>query len=274
MSDLLTDPRELSKALLEIAFLFAVFYYLLKFMRGTRAAGIIRGFIFLCVFAFVIVMWLTQIFQLVHIRWILEWILPYLALTLIVIFQPELRRALTLLGQNPFMERFMARESSVLDEIEKAATRLSKKRHGALIAIEREVSLGGYIEGGVRLDAEVSSEAIETIFYPGTPLHDGAIILQNDRVAAAGCLFPLSDNPDIAKTLGTRHRAGIGITEESDSITVIVSEETGAISVGSGGRLTHDVDRESLRRLLRDLLTRAPLPPPGERGAPAEERNA
>lgn len=254
--DLFRSPADFGKALAEFLLLFVVFYYLLKFMRGTRAAGIVKGFLFFFVFAFVIVMWLTQLFQLVHIRYILESILPYLALAVIVIFQPELRRALIKLGQNPFLESFMSRESNVLDEIEKAATRLSKNRIGALMAIEREVSLGSYAEGGVRLDAEVSSELIETVFFTGTPLHDGAIIIQNQKIAAAGCLFPLTDNPDVAKTLGTRHRAGIGITEESDAITVIVSEETGNISVGFRGRLTHDLDREGLRKLLREILAK------------------
>lgn len=271
MTDLFRTPGDLFRAIAEMGLLFFVFYYLLKYMRGTRAAGIIKGFIFIFVFAFVIVMWLTRLFELVHIRYVLEWILPYLALALIVIFQPELRRALTKLGQTPFMEKFMSRDTTVLDEIEKAATRLSKNRIGALMAIEREVSLGSYVEGGVRLDAEVSSELIETLFFTGTPLHDGAIIVQNEKIAAAGCLFPLSDNPDIARTMGTRHRAGIGITEESDAITVIVSEETGSISIGFGGKLTHDLDRDGLRKLLRELLAQpAALPPAGERGEAGE----
>ena len=146
-------------------------------------------------------------------------------------------------------------ESALIEELIRAVSNLSKEKIGALIAIEREISLGTYVEGGVFIDAEVKADLIDTVFWPGSALHDGAIVIQNERIAAAGCLFPLTENPEISKRLGTRHRAAIGLTEETDAVTVVVSEETGNISVGVRGHLERDLDRDSLRRILRELLT-------------------
>ncbi|MHC4597391.1 MAG: diadenylate cyclase, partial [Planctomycetota bacterium] len=156
---------------------------------------------------------------------------------------------------NPFVSVFLKKEIVVIEEIVLATNRLAKDKIGALLAIEREIGLGSFIEGGVYIDAEMSADLIDAIFWPGSALHDGAIIIQSGRIAAAGCLFPLTDNPEVSKRLGTRHRAAIGLTEETDAITVVVSEETGKISLGVRGHLEQDLDREGLRKILRELLT-------------------
>jgi len=242
------------RAAVEIFLLFIFFYYILRSMQGSRGAGMIRGFIVVFVIAFIVLMEVTIRFELDRIRFMLQGIVPALVMILAVIFQPELRRALVRLGQGPFLFPLLKAESVPVEEIVKAATRLSKNRIGALIAIQRDNTLASYIEGGVKMDAEVTAELFETIFYPGAALHDGAVIVVGDRIAAAGCLFPLTDNPDVARTLGTRHRAGIGITEETDAVTVIVSEETGKISIGARGVLSQDLDKDELERRLRDLF--------------------
>jgi diadenylate cyclase len=249
----------------EILLLFLFFYFVLNFLRGTRAAGILKGMALVFLFVLVVVMRFTEQFELARIRYMMDrWFLPILVVALLIIFQPELRRALVRIGQNPLLTRIFRGERTMIDEVVKAAVRLSKNRVGALIAIEREVRLDAFIESGVKLDALVSSELIEAIFYPGSALHDGAIIVRQGKIAAAGCLFPLSDNPRVAAPLGTRHRAGIGITEESDVVTVIVSEETGKISLGVKGQLQRELDRERLHKLLTELCG-------GQRGEPSLE---
>lgn len=261
MKEIFLSSESLSLALVEIGILFVVFYALLYMLRGSRAAGLLRGFVFFFLFAFVVLLWVTQQLQLERIRYILEQFVPGLVIALIILFQPELRRGLMKIGSNPFFG-MMIEESRVLDELIKAATRLSKHQIGMLLAIEREVKLASYVEGGVQIDGRVSSELLETIFFPGTVLHDGAVIVREDRILAAGCLFPLTDNPNLAKNLGTRHRAGIGLTEESDAIVLIVSEETGRISICHRGEFFPDLDRDRLEKLLRDLTV--PLKPRSE----------
>lgn len=253
--------------LIEIGILWVTFYYLLKFIQGTRGAGVLRGLIFSLVILFLVVMQVTEQFHLDRIQHILKsWFIPALLIAVIVIFQPELRRGLVRMGQNPLFTRILKTEAGYIDEIVEAATLMSKDRTGALLAIERELSLSGYLEGAVRIDADLTSELIETIFFTGSPLHDGAVVIQHGRVTAAGCLFPLTDNPDLAKTLGTRHRAAIGVTEESDCVAVIVSEETGRISIAVKGQLIADLDKATLEAHLRRLLIREAGP-----AAPAEE---
>ncbi len=253
--------------LIEIGILWVTFYYLLKYIQGTRGAGVLRGLIFSLVLLFLVVMQVTEYFQLDRIQHILKnWFIPALVTAVIVIFQPELRRGLVRMGQNPLFAGVLKGDAVFIDEIVEAATLMSKDRTGALLAIEREVSLSGFLEGAVRIDADLTSELIETIFFTGSPLHDGAVIVQHGRVTAAGCLFPLTDNPDLAKTLGTRHRAAIGVTEESDCVAVIVSEETGRISIAVKGQLLADLDKATLEAHLRRLLIREAGP-----AAPVEE---
>jgi len=154
------------------------------------------------------------------------------------------------------------RETAVIRAVVDAVRQMSERRIGALITFEREIGLKTYIEGGVQLDAEVSSGLLNTVFWPGSPLHDGAIIIAEQRIVAAGCLFPLSEKPGLAKSMGTRHRAGIGVTEESDAVSLIVSEETGRVSVAVGGQVTENVPLERLGSVLTDLVVREPRPRP------------
>ncbi len=255
--------EELSKprSWIEIAVLAVAFYFVLNFIRGTRGAGILKGVVFLFVAAFLGAMYLTEMFGLVHIKQMLAYALSGSALAVIIIFAPELRRGLAHLAQSPLLSPLLRGQSSrVIDEVVNAAAKLSKNRIGALVAIERDVGLGEYIENGVRIDAQLTSELLETIFYPGSALHDGAVVVQHDRVAAAACLLPLTDDPSISKSMGTRHRAALGISEDTDAIVLVVSEETGRISVVADGKLTGDLTRDSLHRFLGDLFTRRERP--------------
>ena len=170
----------------------------------------------------------------------------------LIIFQQEIRRGLANIGQRRW-SRFFLKESEIISEITTACFLLSKRKIGALDAIERETRLENYIESGIEIDAKVNSELLITMFMPNTPLHDGGIVIAGERIAASGCLFPLTQNPKVSTTLGTRHRAALGLSEETDAIVVVVSEETGGVSVAIGGRLTHDLDRESLERVLSNL---------------------
>ncbi|MEK7450201.1 MAG: diadenylate cyclase CdaA [Planctomycetota bacterium] len=245
---------DLIRSLIEIIIISILFYYLLISLRGTRGAGILKGLIFITVITFLVVVMSTRFFKLSTLHYILkEWFFLVLVFALVVIFQQELRRSLLRLGQSRLLNPFFSVKSEVITEIIEAALKLSKNRVGALITLEREISLKPYIEGGVQLNAQVSSELLQTIFHPGSPLHDGAVIIREDRIMAAGCLFPLTDNPEISKSVGTRHRSGIGITEESDALVVIVSEETGRISIGVKGQLTTELDETSLQNMLEGL---------------------
>jgi len=232
---------------IEIGIIWFVFYYVLISIRGTRAIQVLKGLMVLFIAFFI-----SQLLSLTTINWLLTKIFAISVIALLIIFQPELRRGLAHLGKNRFLAIF-SRTEETINEIVKAAVRLSKRKIGALIAIEREIGLKIYIESGVSMDSKVSNELIQTIFMPHTPLHDGGIIIQEQRIAAAGCLFPLTQNPSISKTMGTRHRAAIGLTEETDAICVIVSEETGAASVAVGGKLTRNLEFPNLKKVLRNL---------------------
>ena len=232
------------KVIVEILVLWFVFYMTILYIKGTRTVQVLKG-----LFILLIVFLVTQRLGLEAINWILTKIIPISIIAFLIIFQPELRRGLARLGQFGI---FPAKEM-VIDEIAKSAVGLSKKKIGALVAIEREVGLRVYVESGVPLDGKVSSELINTIFMPNTPLHDGGIIIEEDRIVAAGCLFPLSQESHITKTLGTRHRAALGLTEETDAIVVVVSEETGTVSIAVRGKLIRDLDREELVKSLSNL---------------------
>ena len=232
------------KVVIEILVLWFVFYMTILYIKGTRTVQVLKG-----IFILAAIFLITQRLGLETINWILTKLIPISIIAFLIIFQPELRRGLARLGQFGI---FPAKEQ-VIDEIAKSAVALSKKKIGALVAIEREVGLRAYIESGVPLDAKVSSELINTIFMPNTPLHDGGIVIEEDRIVAAGCLFPLSQESHVTRTFGTRHRAALGLTEETDAIVVVVSEETGTISIAVGGKLTRDLDREGLVKSLRNL---------------------
>lgn len=246
------EPSQIGSFAVEILILFVVTYLLLRFLQGTRGAGIIRGLAFFMVFAATLLLVLVGWLELYRLRFLASEGFAWVLVAMLVLFQPEFRRVLIRLGEYPLMRWFFRADSSVMDEVVNAAVRLSKLKVGALIALQREVGLGSFTEGGKRLNAEVSSDLMVTIFWPGTPLHDGAVVIANDRLIAAGCLFPLTENIEGVGPLGTRHRAALGVTEESDAIAVVVSEETGTISAAYRGKLTRDMDRKGLLRLLEE----------------------
>jgi len=195
-------------------------------------------------------------FHLDTVNWVIRNLLGYLVFAVIVLFQSDIRRALAHLGRAPFF-RYLAKTESAEESIEElvvAATMLSNQRVGAIIAIERQIGLRNYIEGGIRLDAVLTYDLLISIFLPGSPLHDGAVIVQEDRVAAAACFLPLTVNPRLAKELGSRHRAAIGLTEENDSVAIVVSEETGGISIVVDGQFEQHLDAETLKIRLRALV--------------------
>lgn len=242
------------KPAIEIAILWSFLYFLLIFIKGTPAVQVLKGLIILII-VFFMAFFVTQKLGLTKISWILPKFFAISLIAFLIVFQPELRRGLAQLGQNPIIGIFL-KEEKIVDEIVDAVTFLSKKRIGALIAIEREIGLRPYIESGIPLESRVTSELINTIFMPNTPLHDGGVVIAEGKLQAAGCLFPLTQNPQVSKTLGTRHRAAIGLTEETDAVAVIVSEETGAMSISIGGRLTRNLDNDVLTKVLNKLYKR------------------
>lgn len=241
------------RPVIEIGLLTAVFYYLLLLLRGTRGAAVFSGL----VIALAVLGGVTQIFQLEVINWILSRVLTWLAIAVVVIFQPEIRRALAQLGSQQFFGSTRQR-GELIDVLVDAASALARQRHGALIAVEREVGFRGVAESGVTLDAHASAELLETIFHPTTPLHDGGVVLRGDRIVAAGCVFPLTQRANLSPTLGMRHRAALGLSEETDAVVVVVSEERGEVSVAHRGELTTGLDAAGLRAWLVGTL----MPPP------------
>ena len=236
--------------LLEMLVLSVLFYYMIRFFRGTRGAQVLLGF----VTALVAMLVLTRFFNLDTLNWLLQRLSVYLVIAFVVIFQPEIRRALAELGKQHVFATSL-RERGILDEIVQAISRLAAAKIGALIAIEREIGTRAVQETGTRLDSLVTAELLATIFFPHTPLHDGGVIIEGDRIRAAGCVFPLSAR-DIGKS-GTRHRAAVGLSEETDALVIVVSEETGAISLAYKGRLSRGLDEDRLLRLLSSVLLRA-----------------
>jgi len=231
-------------------------YQFLMLVRGTRAAPMLIG-----VATLGLAFYLARLGELRTLNWLLSTLLPYIVFALIVVFQPEIRHALANLGSRISRMRSSDSAADVYDDILLAANLFSQNQTGALIVIEREIGLRTYMESGIALDARLSYDLLATIFRPSAPLHDGAVIVQRDRIAAAACFLPLSMNPVLSTQLGTRHRAGIGITEETDAVAVIVSEETGSISVAVGGHIDRDLSVERLRERLSSLLRRyAPAP--------------
>ena len=235
--------------LLEILVLSVAFYYVLLFIHGTRGVQVLSGL----ATVFIGLVLLTYFFELNTLNWLLQRATVYIVFALLVIFQPEIRRALAELGRRHLFGGPLMEQTSV-DNLVSAATRLSEQKIGGLIAVERDVGTRAIQETGVAIDSEVSPELLVNIFYPRTPLHDGGVIIQNNRIVAAACVFPLSTREEPSRTLGTRHRAAIGITEETDAIAVVISEETGSISVAYRGRLRRGLDEDRLRRVLTSVL--------------------
>src|SRR5207302_2070304 len=240
---------------IDILLVAVIIYEFLAIIRGTRAALMVVG-----VAALALAFYFARIGELTTLNWLISTLLPYAIFALIVVFQGELRQALARLGRKLTFRSAIASEGDAYDDSVLAANLFAQNQTGALIVIEREVGLRTYIESGVPLDAHLSYDLLATVFRPSAPLHDGAVIVQNDRIAAAACFLPLSMNPVLSTQLGTRHRAGIGVTEETDAIAVIVSEESGAISLAVGGHIERDLTVEQLRERLGGLL-RLYVPP-------------
>jgi diadenylate cyclase len=236
---------------IDILLVAIVIYQFLMLVRGTRAAPMLVG-----VAAVGLGFYIARIGELTTLSWLVSTLVPYVIFALIVVFQAEIRHALANLGSRLTLSRASNSESDAYDDIVLAANLFSQNQTGALIVIEREIGLRTYIESGVPMDARLSYDLLATIFRPSAPLHDGAVIVQKDRIAAAACFLPLSMNPVLSTQMGTRHRAGIGITEETDAIAVIVSEETGAISMAVAGNFERDITVEQLRERLSTLLRR------------------
>jgi len=237
----------LIKILVEVSILWVAFYVILIFVRGTRGVQAFKG-IALIVLFFII----TQQLGLDTINWIFTKLFAISVIAFLIIFQPELRRGLTRIGQKGW-SGFFFRESEIIKEVVRATLSLSKRKVGALLAIERESRLTSYVESGIEIDAKVNAELLMTVFMPNTALHDGGVVISGDRVVGAGCLFPLTQNPKVSRTLGTRHRAGLGLSEETDAAVIIISEETGGVSIAIGGRITHGLDKSALENFLISL---------------------
>jgi len=236
---------------LDIVLVAVVIYNLLLLIRGTRAVQILLGISFIGVAYFI-----ARAFELLTLRTIIENLSLFLPFAIIVLFQHEIRRALASFGRNPLLNRGAGQQEieSTINEIALAATSMSNRRIGALIVIERLQGLRNFIENGIEMDAAVGYDLLINVFTPGTPLHDGAAIIQHDRIAAAACFLPLTSNPELSTACGTRHRAALGISEETDALAVVVSEETGTISVAAEGELIPDLDSKSLRNLLFQMI--------------------
>jgi len=257
--------------LIDILIVAFLIYQLLQFIRGTHAVQMALGALVL-----VLLYWLSQLLHLETVNWLLRTFMPYLVFGIIVVFQSEIRKVLAQLGKTPLPGVFGSpRTEEVIDEVVLAGTTLAAQRTGAIVVIERDMGLRSYIETGIALDAYVTYDLLISIFNPGTPLHDGAVIIQGNRVAAAACFLPLTVNPQLSRELGSRHRAAIGVTEDTDALAVVVSEETGVISLVVGGRIRRELDGASLKSALLDALEveQAPAPAaPSTPGVPAREK--
>jgi diadenylate cyclase len=257
--------------LIDILIVAFLIYQLLQFIRGTHAVQMALGALVL-----VLLYWLSQLLHLETVNWLLRTFMPYLVFGIIVVFQSEIRKVLAQLGKTPLPGVFGSpRTEEVIDEVVLAATTLATQRTGAIVVVERDMGLRSYIETGIALDAYVTYDLLISIFNPGTPLHDGAVIIQGNRVAAAACFLPLTVNPQLSRELGSRHRAAIGVTEDTDALAVVVSEETGVISLVVGGRIRRELDAASLKSALLDVLEVEQAPQPAATpaaGVPAREK--
>lgn len=240
----------------DILVIAVIIYYIILFVRETRALQLIKGF-----FALLLLAQLSEWFDLYTLNWLLSNIFTVSMVLIIVVFQPELRRAFERLGRSQrWVSLFMTTEDSEdqeqTDEIVRACSSLARQKIGALIVLEGRVGLSDLLESGTRIDGQVTAELLINIFIPNTPLHDGAVVIRGDRVRAAGVFLPLTQNNSLSKELGTRHRAALGISEKSDALVVVVSEETGLISVCQDGEIARRLDADSLRSRLQDFFTK------------------
>ena len=251
MTELVQNPFKLLTLILDLAIVAYILYKFIIYAKKSRMWQLLKGILFI-----LIITAISEALQLKILNFILTAFMPYGVIALIVIFAPELRRMLEQLGTNKLTRYFgidKDLETKTKEDVYKiviAATELAKTKTGGLIVIERDIKINDIMDSGVKIDSEVSPQLIVNLFTPNTPLHDGAVIVSNNKIEAAACILPLADDKDIAKEIGTRHRAGIGISKESDAIAIIVSEETGKISVAIDGKLIADVKEEALRNIL------------------------
>jgi diadenylate cyclase len=252
LTELLRRPAIAWSDVLDIAIVSFLLYELLLLIRGTRAVQMALSGGFLLALYF-----LSQWLQLETVNWVIRNLAAYVVFAIIVLFQSDIRRALAHFGRAPFFRYFERAEHAdeTVEELVVATSTLAARRIGAIVVLERQIGLRNYIEGGIPLDALVTYDLLASIFQPASPLHDGAVIVQGDRIAAAACFLPLSVNPRVSRDLGTRHRAALGLTEENDAIAIVVSEETGAISLAMGGDLERNLSADSLRTRLHALLS-------------------
>jgi diadenylate cyclase len=235
---------------LDVLLVAFIFYEILQFLRGTHALQMALGAVLL-----VVLYWTAEWLRLPALSWLLHNVLPYAVFGLIVVFQSEIRKVLAHLGKTPFLGLFTSHKTEeVADEVVLAATTLASTQTGAIIVLEREMGMRSYIETGIGLDALVTYDLLISIFNPNTPLHDGAVVIQGSRVAAAACFLPLTVNPELSRTLGSRHRAAIGVTEDTDAVAVVVSEETGIISLVVGGKIRRGLDGRTLKQALLEAF--------------------
>ncbi|MCR4620511.1 MAG: diadenylate cyclase CdaA [Clostridiales bacterium] len=244
---------------LDIIITAVIIYALIRLIIRTRSSAVIKGVAVLLLFA-----WLTNLLQLNVVSWMLQQVLNTGVVVLVILFQPELRKALEQLGRSsiippaPGTHTSRANTPQIVSEIVSAMTNMAKKRIGALIVIERKTGLREFADTGTMINADITAPLIENIFEPNTPLHDGAMIIREGRILAAACILQLSNDPDISRELGTRHRAAIGITETSDAVALVVSEETGVISAARDGRLNRYIDQKTLNGILTELFEGKP----------------
>ncbi|MBN2710872.1 MAG: diadenylate cyclase CdaA [Planctomycetes bacterium] len=251
ISNLYQGPWWLVKTMTEIGIISVFVYVAMSFMRGTRGAGVLRGLILVYMAIFTLLLFVARVFDLQNVVAIMEHLVAVSLVAVMVIFQPEIRRGLVRLGEGA-LRIFSGSIGTIEEDIADASVAIARKGEvGALLVMEREIKIGSYIESGVVLDSAISSQLLRTIFTKNTPLHDGAVIIRQGRIAAANCLLPLSENVEECRGMGTRHRAAIGLTEETDAVVIVVSEETGTISVAMEGKITRGFDYESLQAFLR-----------------------
>ena len=237
------------RSAIEIGILWLVIYNGYLYFRGTRGAKVLTGL----ALALLTLLFVAGLLQLEVILWLIQGITAFLAIALVVIFQPELRRALAAIGSHHFFTS-TPQNRETIEVISDMVFDLSNRQFGALIAVERDINISAFAESGVNIDCELSPELVVTIFQPKTPLHDGGLILRNDRIVAAACIFPVSQREDLDRNLGLRHRAALGLSEESDAVTIVVSEETGIVSICHRGKIERNFDPESLKIRLSALF--------------------
>jgi diadenylate cyclase len=261
-------------AVIELLLIGAVVYAILRFFQGTRGTRLVRAVLIILGVSFAVTSLIAERFEFERINVLYPYFMLGVFLVSLVAFQTELRRMLLRLGQGGWLERWLLKNSDdVIDPILTAVERLSKKKVGALIAIARTAEMGPFAETGVQLDAVVSAELLETIFWPSTPLHDLGVIVSQGRIVAAGCQFPLAESGDVDRSLGSRHRAALGMSQEVDAVVLVVSEETGAVSLAARGRLRRALTIDALRAALIHELTTRSLPPERTEQPPSVEKS-